>query len=237
MNVKGLHNIPDGMIEVGKANPKDFWYRLQINDYSYFQYHRNNGITKIGLINGNSIKNDTSDDDGSTDFMEDTGKTSYVMRPSEGAMQLTDKMNQAYIRSIFNDTYLINGQQLMPFKPDVRDGADKIMNALGGINYPLYLSISMPVFLYTIVLEKEQRLIENMKINGLNMMNYWKVNYTFNLGMYLIVMFLYIGYGKFISGLTFFTDNNVYVLLLTLFGWGLCQISGAFFLAAFLNDS
>ena len=50
MNVKGLHKIPDGMIEVGKSNPKDFWYRLQIIDYSYFQYHRNNGITKIGLI-------------------------------------------------------------------------------------------------------------------------------------------------------------------------------------------
>lgn len=66
-----------------------------------------------------------------------------------------DKVNQAYIRSIFNQTYLVTGQQVMPFKPDVRDGADKVMNALGGITYPLYLSLSLPVFLYTIVLEKE----------------------------------------------------------------------------------
>lgn len=50
MNVKGLHKIPDGMIEIWKSNPKEFRYRLQINDYSYFQYHRNNGITKIGIV-------------------------------------------------------------------------------------------------------------------------------------------------------------------------------------------
>ena len=50
MNVPGLHKIPDGRIEIWKSNPKEFRYRLQINDYSYFQYHRNNGITKIGLV-------------------------------------------------------------------------------------------------------------------------------------------------------------------------------------------
>lgn len=159
------------------------------------------------------------------------------MRPTEGAMQLQDKMNQAYIRSIFNNTYLVVGQQFMPFKADVREGADKVMNALGGIIYPLYLSLSLPVFLYTIVLEKEQRLIETMKINGLNMINYWKVNYIFNLTMYCLIMIIYLGFGKFVSGLSFFTDNSPGMLLLVVFGWGLNQVSLAFFLAAFLNDS
>ena len=111
------------------------------------------------------------------------------------------------------------------------------MNALGGVIYPLYLSLSLPVFLYTIVLEKEQRLIENMKINGLNMLNYWKVNYVFNFMMYLTVMTTYLSYGKFVSGLTFFTDTDIRVLILTNIGWGLCQISIAFTLAAFLNNS
>ena len=125
----------------------------------------------------------------------------------------------------------------MPFRPDVKDGADKVINALGGIIYPLYLSLSLPVFLYTIVLEKEQRLIENMKINGLNMLNYWKVNFVFNFFMYLAVMTLYLSYGKFLSGLTFFTETDIRVLILTNIGWGLCQISIAFTLAAFLNNS
>lgn len=51
--IEGLEAIPDGLIEVDKASKKNFDYRLQINDYSYFQYHRNNGITKIGLVSSN----------------------------------------------------------------------------------------------------------------------------------------------------------------------------------------
>lgn len=55
----------------------------------------------------------------------------------------------------------------MPFKPQVRNEALKILNTLGIIIFPVGLSLSMPAFLYTIVLEKENRLLENMKINGL----------------------------------------------------------------------
>lgn len=77
------------------------------------------------------------------------------MRPSEGAMQLADRMNNAYIRSIFNDTYIVSGQQFMPFKPKVRGEAEKIINCLGDIAYPVLVSLSLPVFLYQIVLEKE----------------------------------------------------------------------------------
>ena len=45
-----------------------------------------------------------------SDILEDTGNTSYVMRPTEGAVSLMDRMNQAYVRSIFNDTFLLSGQ-------------------------------------------------------------------------------------------------------------------------------
>jgi hypothetical protein len=34
----------------------------------------------------------------------------YVKRPVEAAVSLSDKINQAYIRSLFNDTYVISGQ-------------------------------------------------------------------------------------------------------------------------------
>lgn len=48
--IKGLDGLPDGMIEVSKASTQKLDYRIQMNDYSIFQYHRNNGISKIGLI-------------------------------------------------------------------------------------------------------------------------------------------------------------------------------------------
>ena len=43
----------------------------------------------------------------------------------------------------------------MPFKPDLEKSADKVVNALGGLIYPMYMSLTLPVFLYAIVLEKE----------------------------------------------------------------------------------
>lgn len=125
----------------------------------------------------------------------------------------------------------------MPFKPAVRNEAEKILNALGIITYPVLLALGLPVFLQTIVLEKEQRLIQNMKINGLRMSNYWYVNYIFFFLLYLVVMGCYLGFGRYISRLTLFTDTDILLLFLTFFGWGLCQVSQAFFLSSFLNDS
>mmetsp|Transcript_15182 Transcript_15182/g.23440 ORF Transcript_15182/g.23440 Transcript_15182/m.23440 type:complete len:95 (-) Transcript_15182:160-444(-) len=90
-----------------------------------------------------------------------------------------DRLNQAYVRSIFNETHVLSGLQVMPWKPNLRREAEKFVNVIGNLVFPALLSLSMPSFLYTLVLEKEQRLVQNMKINGLNMRNYWIVNYFF----------------------------------------------------------
>lgn len=106
--VSGLESVPDGMIKINRARKYGFDYRLQISDYSYFQYHRNNGITKLGLVTQTSGGFD--DEVSEQGILEDTGNTTYMMRPTEGAMALSDRLNQAYIRTFFNDTYIVSGQ-------------------------------------------------------------------------------------------------------------------------------
>ncbi len=49
--IKHLEKLPDGAITVEEAGKKKLKYKLQINDNRYWQYHRNNGITKIGTTN------------------------------------------------------------------------------------------------------------------------------------------------------------------------------------------
>ena len=39
---------------VKEANKKRLNVKLSINDSKYYQYHRNNGVSKIGLIDPNS---------------------------------------------------------------------------------------------------------------------------------------------------------------------------------------
>lgn len=59
--------------------------------------HRNNGLTKIGINNPAKDKNDPS-------------KQIILLRASEGSLSLAERMNNAYLRTIFNDTYIQSGQ-------------------------------------------------------------------------------------------------------------------------------
>jgi len=117
----------------------------------------------------------------------------------------------------------------------MRKEALKVINALGAMAFPVALSLSMPAFLYTIVLEKESRLIENMKINGLQMVNYWFVGFIFNFGYQFIILISYLLFGRFATGISFFTETHFGVVLLAYSAWGMCSVSIAFLLSVFMN--
>ena len=55
----------------------------------------------------------------------------------------------------------------------------KVISVIGAMLYPLSLSLLTPVFLYAMVLEKEERLIQMMKMNGMKMNDYWINQYVF----------------------------------------------------------
>jgi hypothetical protein len=160
-----------------------------------------------------------------------------MMRPTEGCLSLADRMNQAYMRSIFKDIYVTAGQQFMPFKPDVRTQSLKILNSIGCLTFPVILSLGMPAFLYTIVLEKENRLLENMKINGMQMINYWFTGYIFNFGCQMIIIICYLLFGRYVSGISFFSETHFGVVFMAYVGWGMISVSLAFFLSCFINKA
>jgi len=70
-------------------------------------------------------------------------------------------------------------------------------------------------------MEKEERLIEIMKMNGLNIKNYWIVNFLFNFTIYFLLFVLFLLFGYFILELSFFTQTNIWLLLTVFLGWGL----------------
>ena len=113
----------------------------------------------------------------------------------------------------------------MPFRLGIRKEAEKMINAIGDIVYPVLMSLCFPLFLYQFVLEKEERLIQNMKINGLKMKNYWLVNMCFNYAVYLTAALSYIYFGKYVSGLSFFTESNWSIMVAAILGWGITQVA------------
>ena len=102
-------------------------------------------------------------------------------------------INQAYLRELFPDdpTYVINGMQFMPFQPSLDVEIERIINLIGLAVFPSCLCLALPVFIYNLVLEKETKLLETMKINGMKMSYYWLVNFSFNLVIYFFTVLVY----------------------------------------------
>jgi hypothetical protein len=103
--------------------------------------------------------------------------------------------------------------------------------------FPASLAIALPVFLYNLVLEKETRLLETMKVNGLRMSTYWLVNFGFFYLVFLITAAVYWVTAAFGFGMNFFIRTDWRLLGAVYLGWGLCQVSMAFFFSVFINNS
>lgn len=110
----------------------------------------------------------------------------------------------------------------MPFRPTVDTELERIINLIGLAVFPSCLCLALPVFIYTLVLEKETKLVETMKINGMKMFNYWYVNFSFNFLIYFFTAGLYWFVGAIVFKLNFFTATSWKLMLTVYFGWGLC---------------
>ena len=217
--VPDLKYLPDAAFTIREASEERLDYNVQINDLRYIQYHRNNGITKLGVLNPLS------------------GGTSYFIRSIEGQLSAADMLNKAYVSKLFPDTYIYSGVQIMPLSPSFDQEIMRVINLLGSALFPISLCLMLPVFIYNIVLEKEHKLIEIMKMNGLRMYNYWIIAFIFDMILYAITIIVFIIFGRFILQLTFFYETSYLVLFTFFLAWGLCQISLAFFFQIFLNQS
>ena len=84
--VPELDQLPDGAYRIREASAQTFDYNVQVNNYRYWQYHRNNGVTKIGFLDPES------------------NTTQYNMITIESLLAVADMVNRAYMRFMFNDT-------------------------------------------------------------------------------------------------------------------------------------
>lgn len=94
-------------------------------------------------------------------------------------LSLIDLVNRAYLRTINPDVWIVSGVQYMPLVGEDSGYIMRTISVIGASLYPLALSLLLPIFMYTIVLEKEEKLLEMMKMNGMRMQVYWAVTYLF----------------------------------------------------------
>lgn len=84
----------------------------------------------------------------------------------------------------------------------------KILNFIGIIMFSINMSLTMPIFLNHLVTEKEKKLVDNMKTNGLKMYNYWIVNGCFYYAFYLLTIGIFYLVGRYILVFDCFRDTH-----------------------------
>lgn len=215
----GLNVLADGAVLVKRANKNEFSYNIQINDNRFPFYHKANGVTMFRIKN------------------KETGKFTPFLNVLNGALWITDLMNKAYLKYFHPELYVVSGLETMPFELDNAENIQRIINILGSTFYPLAISLFMPLFMYTIVLEKESRLVEIMKINGLKMTYYWLSLFVYDFIIYSITFTIFFLVGRFAFAFKMFIDTNFGLMFFVFFGWGLSQIGLAVFFQAFLSNA
>lgn len=93
----------------------------------------------------------------------------------------------------------------------------KFISVTGSTLFPFCLSLLLPIFMYIIVHEKEEKLIMMMRMNGLKMSNYWLVTYLFSVNLSMITFAVFYLAGYFVFELIFFTHTDFKLLVIILF--------------------
>ena len=112
-----------------------------------------------------------------------------------------------------------------------------LINTVATIIFPLSLSLLLPVFLYLIVLEKEERLIQMMRMNGMKITNYWAINFLYNFLISILTNLVFYGFGVLFLENSFFKEVAGSVVIVVFLGWILSQIGMAMFFQVFLSGS
>eukprot|EP00761_Pharyngomonas_kirbyi_P005605 gb/GECH01005610.1/.p1 GENE.gb/GECH01005610.1/~~gb/GECH01005610.1/.p1 ORF type:complete len:876 (+),score=173.56 gb/GECH01005610.1/:1-2628(+) len=124
--------------------------------------------------------------------------------------------------------------QGMPEK-SISTGFDIISN-LGLIVFPFILLFPLSVLMYSIVLEKQGRQREMMKLMGMKMRNYWTVVLSSNFLIYWIFLIIF-----FITCAVwqsrFILQTNVITGFIFFFGWSLAIISFSLFLSTLISKT
>ena len=141
------------------------------------------------------------------------GQSFPTLIVADGELSLLDLISRSYLHQLNNSVWLISGIQYMPMKDQDKGWLLKIINITGASLYPLALSLLLPVFMYAMVLEKEERILAMMKMNGMKMMTYWTVNYLFNFTIFCIMAITFLLFGYHILKLSFFTSTDPLLLV------------------------
>ncbi|RHZ90058.1 hypothetical protein Glove_8g107 [Diversispora epigaea] len=164
--------------------------------------------------------------------------------PSQGKRRLATQteLSNGFIRTIDNLSSDYNNNvtitPLYRLFPQLKLNAITfpIGTLVGGLLYPFGVSFLLPIFVITLVKEKEDRILVMMKMNGLKSFTYFLSHYIHFYTLHIITSIVFVVTGLFFK-MEIFTKTQPGVYILLLFIWGHIEIALAFFFSCFFSKS
>ena len=255
-----FHDVRFGGSRGGQveASPPSLSYTFSVNDNLIAVYHRANNFSRVdvpGFAAGGASPTTHSraisaaDQSAAHGGFDLSGKLLII---DEARLSLMDMMHAAFLaevtgRSEDHVPELLRGvvpgymwraltmryAQRMPFRAEYDVSAS--VELFGAAIYPLALTIPLPVLLYLITLEKEERLRELQRSMGLKTVHHIAASGMFALAQYLVSSCVFGATGA-VVGIRVFLDTGLSTLLALTIGWGLCLVSIAFAVSTLLSS-
>lgn len=89
--------LPDAVYTIAEANSKLLKYTARVNDAHYWQYHRENGFTKVGFVD------------------HKLGIDTAILKVMDGQVEAASIINKAYIKHNFENVTVMTGINFYPF--------------------------------------------------------------------------------------------------------------------------
>ena len=151
-------------------------------------------------------------------------------------MQLINMVDNAFVK-VMGASFSINTNVYsMPYWIDPSAEIKMAVATVSFIFLPLVFMFLLPVFMYSVVEEKQERLFEFMKIMGVRTPVYWLANYTFDMTLYNCILVVSFILGRWMVRSPFFLGDPLAALLL-LIAWGHCLIGSAYLFAVFFTKA
>lgn len=140
------------------------------------------------------------------------------------------------IKGDLSPTVFLRNTGVQDYPTGEKEVGFDIISVAGPFIYLYVFQLLLPVFMSNLVLEKELKLREIMKMMGLKTHIYWIVNYLFNFALYLIATFLIIIIA-FALGFRVFTDNVFISYFALFFCWGHVMVALGWVLSTLFSSS
>lgn len=148
---------------------------------------------------------------------------------------LMNIVNNAFYSKLFGESTFIRTKIMqMPYESSINLAAT-MQDATPQI-IVLILLFPLPMFMYTLVLEKTSRIREMMKLNGMSMKYYWITYYIFHFFIYIFFTCAFVWAFSMILQFKWSFHTNAFVMLVFFLACAVNIIGFAMILAALINN-